>query len=609
MGNGASVTAPASRQPYERYSDLKQPSAAGQDLLLLEKRSQKNYYRNHPEEYREEVIEAIKTDDIGTLEILMKCSDISILLPLHLAVKYSSLESLELLLSAGCSPLAIDKNGATPLHRAVGITKEGSLLCLHSLLLHSPKSVNLRDIKGNTPLHLAITASNLLAVEILLTSGASWTLTNAAGCSSRALAKSLKAREVVEMIDCMKAGRPLPTRQPTKPPPTPAEMERIMKVWERFFENALSGIDFHEGEVEEGEEEGLGGYSEHGDSHEQVEDLVAPAQSEEVFSDACCWWFGYVLCYDEGRIQSQEAEAEAGEPDSSPGAVDGYYVSSTLDLSEQPLDLDDHLYSQEQHQLWGGYSVAAQETEEGEVGGGWLPATTAEAIRRGWMVCFLSDSNECVWLNLLSYSSERYLPIGWDEWSGWCGCEREEGDEEGYWVRPPQVTARAWLMVRCTVSSSGDQSESKGVCLGEAGEIGAKSSLGDERRSEKLSQRGAREEGKAEEKLSARRRSDEKREGKAQGRERDEDDEADRKGGSAKEGKVEEGEQQEGEREVWYFHNRVSGESRWDEPMGWSEIVSLAGGWVLCAEESRMEELYWWSQTTGDIVWYGEEYE
>jgi hypothetical protein len=604
MGNGASVN-PTSRSHHDRYSDLKQqPSSADHDLILLEKRSQQHYYRKHPEEYREEVIEAIKTDDIASLELLIKCSDITSLLPLHLAVKYSSLESLELLLSAGCPPLAIDKNGASALHRAVSVTKDSAVLCLHSLLLHSPQCVNLRDIKGNTALHLAITANNLTAAEILLSSGASWTLTNAAGHSARSLAKSLKVAEVVEMIDCKKAGRPLPIRQPAKPPPTPAEMERIMKVWERFFENALSGIDFNE-EADDGaggDEESTPYGRDEGEG-EGEEDQRAP-QTEENFHAACCWWFGYILCYDEGRIQSQEAEAEAGEPDPSPGSVDGYYISSCLDLSEQPLDLDDYLYSQEQHQLWCGYSVAQEEEDcaWGDDGNRSWPTTTADAIRRGWLPCYLLDSNECVWLHLLTYNIERHLPIGWDELSGTCGCESEWGDEEGYWLRPPQVTARAWLMVRCSVANETSDSERKEQRSTERSASGKAITEWDSPRGEKGSESRTR----AEEKAFARRESGgEKGEGKAQEKGTDKADDDEPKGGWSEELP----QQQQQQQEVWYYHNRVSGQSRWEEPAGWSEIVSLAGGWVLCAEESRMEEMYWWNQTTDAIVWYGEEYE
>jgi hypothetical protein len=256
MGNGASVTGIPATAPSRAsiYSPL------DNDLRLLEKKVQQQYYQTHLEEFREEVRDSIKNDDITRLEILIRSSNIANLLPLHLAVKYSSLESLELLLSAGLSPLAIDKNGATPLHRAVGLTTENSLLCIYSLLLHSPSCVNIRDLKGNSPLHVAITAQNISAVEILLSHGASYSLTNAAGHTPRYLAKSMKYLEIVEMIDCKKAGKPLPSRQAASSAPSPADMERIMKVWERFFENALSGINFDE--VGDGDGNSRGGYGE-----------------------------------------------------------------------------------------------------------------------------------------------------------------------------------------------------------------------------------------------------------------------------------------------------------------------------------------------------------
>jgi hypothetical protein len=664
MGNGASVNAVSAPSRANIYSPL------DDDLRLLEKKAQQHYYQTHLEEFREEVRDAIKNDDITRLEILIKSSNIANLLPLHLAVKYSSLESLELLLSAGLSPLAIDKNGATPLHRAVGLTSENSLLCIYSLLLHSPNCVNLRDLKGNTPLHLAITTHNLAAVEILLSHGASFSLTNAAGHSPRYLAKSMKYLDIVEMIDCKKAGKPLPNRQPPAAPPSPAEMERIMKVWERFFENALSGINFDDADGGFGDEEDQQD-EEQQQREEEEEDSDwagrktascvekgswsnqdhAPSSSSEVYL-AACWWFGYVLCYDASRIlfeDETEIEAEAEDQAASvcylPGSVDGYYVSSCLDLSEEQADLDDHLYRQEAYQVWGGYAVAQQAEEEKTSLGdtfSW-PTSIAETIRHGWINCYLSDSNECVWLHLLSYQIQRALPLGGDALSGDCGCEWTEEAEEGagYWLRPPQVAARAWIVVRCCMS------EAKG--MGEPNSE-RKEEMCEEQEQERRGSKGGGwsvsplEKGHSDKEIGQSKRSGERLgaeekllflsprnsterdgrgdmgdgcKGEAKGEWRGE--EKGQKGTkNEKEERESPREQERGqdERAVWYYYNRVSGQSSWEEPAGWREVVSLAGGWILCAEEETLQlegaqeegEMYWWNECTGDVLWYGEDY-
>jgi predicted nucleic acid-binding Zn ribbon protein len=45
--------------------------------------------------------------------------------------------------------------------------------------------------------------------------------------------------------------------------------------------------------------------------------------------------------------------------------------------------------------------------------------------------------------------------------------------------------------------------------------------------------------------------------------------------------------------EVWYYHNRVTGHSLWEQPQGWLDVAEEAGGWILCAEEVSIEDMYW----------------
>ena len=244
--------------------------------------------------------------------------------------------------------------------------------------------------------------------------------------------------------------------------------------------------------------------------------------------------------------------------------------------------MDDHLYHQEAFQVWGGYSVAQEEEEAlwHSTGDTW-PTSIAEVIRRGWINCYLSDTNECVWLHLLTYQIERYLPLGGDDLSANCGCEwGDEGD--GYWLRPPQIAARSWIVVRCSVALSDDFADCKDSKSDELINKGVPSEKYEsvkESSEEKKSSRGLVEE------KGGRKALDQRAEEK-------------------------EGQTSIGRGEVWYYYNRVSGHSSWEEPTGWREIVSLAGGWILCAEEENLlEEMYWWNESTGDVMWYGEEYE
>ena len=247
MGNGAAVGG-----KYEIHGSL-------DDFTYMERKCKSGYFKNNVEDYLEATTRAIKGDEMDVLELLISGGDISQVYPLHIAAKYSSIESLELLLSARISPYLQDKNGRTALHIAAANAGGDAVLCVYALILAGNRGLKMKDrTAGNTPLHIAIIANNINVVDILIKYGASLSVTNAAGHSPRHLAESMRLHHITALIDAKRtekqrakvaASRP----QYTSPAPPQPNMERIMAVWERFFENALSGVDFSL------EEEGGGG--------------------------------------------------------------------------------------------------------------------------------------------------------------------------------------------------------------------------------------------------------------------------------------------------------------------------------------------------------------
>ena len=89
-------------------------------------------------------------------------------IPLHVAATRDNYDMFGLVcdrsLEVGTSVNCPDKEGATPLHKAI---KGGSLRLIQCLLRQERIDVNCADVDGNTPAHIAANIQNSIALELL----------------------------------------------------------------------------------------------------------------------------------------------------------------------------------------------------------------------------------------------------------------------------------------------------------------------------------------------------------------------------------------------------------------------------------------------------------
>lgn len=95
---------------------------------------------------------------------------------LHSACEAGMISTVQGMLDCNADVLSKNKYGETPLHKAASCGSDCSDVCL--LLLGKEANVNVIDINGNTPLHVALRHGNVKAAGVLLENGADWKLIN-----------------------------------------------------------------------------------------------------------------------------------------------------------------------------------------------------------------------------------------------------------------------------------------------------------------------------------------------------------------------------------------------------------------------------------------------
>lgn len=564
MGNGVVVNANPQLSEFSR----------------IEKLCKSSFFFEHNNQYSLEVEKAIEDNSLDILEVLIPSGNRKTVKPLHVAAHYAKLDVIELLVSAGFDSGAKDKQSQTPLHILAKNSKSDAILCGIFLILHNPKLLKARDFEGSTPLHLAVQNNNQKMVSLLIENGACIDIPNGRGVTADVLAKSLGLSKIIDFINDYVSQKGASNQKGQ------ADMDRIMQVWDRFFENALKGFqDNFEAETELYDKYGLtiaepksgkaSGKSESKTTRSPQNMPSSPHRKDDhtcaVYIDnddkAYLYWFSWILCSTKGTGTSSSIN---------------YYVVSYYG-EEASRWLTDHLEEMGRFDLMESKSQTQLKppkllfTTDSKIVA--YPETLLQAARAGWMVFFDETVNQCSWMCVTTGQVEYYLPMGADpaaEELGLPNC-----DEDPVWVSCEQMCCFQWVFV--AVSNNSCSTGEKEAFQGERGKKEAGMNC----------QGGA---GKLTKQIGTTISS--KRGGKELGKEQapdddwamwDADDWGHTAGTSVDRTLVEGG----GGERSGYYYNRVTGCSLWDAPLGYDEQVEQLDGWQLCLDGAT-ECLYWY---------------
>ena len=156
--------------------------------------------------------------------------------PFHSAALHGDIKHLEHLLLCGADIWAVDSRGRGAAHFAAAA---GQHSVLRFFCDFAVELLAYSDRMGNTPLHVAVSQGEKKCVEALLESAASPCVSNIAGWSPLRLAAQ-GHRELEHILSQYKdntTGLILDLNSRREESAT--DMDRIMQVWNRFFENAI----------------------------------------------------------------------------------------------------------------------------------------------------------------------------------------------------------------------------------------------------------------------------------------------------------------------------------------------------------------------------------
>lgn len=331
-----------------------------------------------------------------------------------------------MLLSAGFDYLATDVKGYTPLHYCPLSQLDDSTLCTTLLGLRGPQAANIRDKRfGNTPMHIAVGANNINCVQTLLTvKKINPNLSNFAGETPMRIAKRLRYDDIVKILD--PNDESINKNDKDTISDNPVDQERIMKVWEAFFENAFQHME-SQSNAEGGFMVDKGGYNKaqeriksdfnRGNSHLSTEKQKRDRREVDEF-DFHVNEKSTRSLDNEGKLAAFSlSNTEAYEEDVRVSAwldcVLCYEEASGFLYAINVLDgtsawLEDHLYS---HQYWYGLIPPYW----GDINSYYaLPTDLVSLVICGWITYYDSISNSACWYNIPSKQSVTCLPIGND---------------------------------------------------------------------------------------------------------------------------------------------------------------------------------------------------
>lgn len=619
MGNGTGTQA---HQNKVRLNEFNNPRR-------IETLCKQNYFLNHRQDFAIAVQSAIQTNKLECLELLIAVGGIEEVRPLHIASVHKSFESIELLTSAGMSPYSLDDCQRTPLHCLCLKQEFDENICLSitQLYTYGKKAIYMFDSNGSTPIHCAVIAKNIDIIQTLFECGGLTiqSVPNKIGQSARAFAHQLGYHSIVKIIDKYRniqiQKHNIPTKQSCTSTPTnrkvqksvqsddaPVDMERIMLIWETFFENALMtnnpnvtdyDYDDKEEEEEEGDDDDKGSIYSYTQKDKKINTKTTQSSTQKTttttnlssellysqqpiqVSEGVVDWFRWILLQHQHKLQDgQEGysnQEECEDVATYPTTVDYYVLNKD---TGQTKWLEEHLW--EQTEYYGLYlSSSSGHTTSYTSGSTDNITTVLTLITNGWMTYYNAISNGSFWYNLHSNTIETYLPIGLDSMIYSLNLYPFNQSDYADWVAADQTVTTTWCIIICPNETYTDTNNNTSSSTS--------TTNGTTTTSSKY---------KAESKwdLWEKKKNEKEEEMKVSS--------CSRGSSTSKSSELSSSRNVTTNEEIMnliYYYNSMTGLSSWDRPGSWELVTESTGGWVRCCFEDSNEG-YWWHEESGAVA-------
>ena len=407
---------------------------AGANQLLylqVERLSKSGYFQSHQAEYESAVRDAIEKEALDIVELLLVAGNARLMDPgpVHIAAELGKLDALELLDSAGFDLHRADSQGNTPMHcaardkRNMGCANVGTFLALRG----GKRLCRARSVDGSTCMHVAAEHNNAAFIEgVLSCIGSVQSIKDYVAMPNFDKKSALDIAErrgkshtetsmtFHQFVTTGASGRN------TRANLTPVDPERMMAVWDAFFENAMKRMMSDEMAVDGGLMVDDRGYAKAAGAM-----LTTPYYTENDFrSTRTADVSRSHVTYDEealGKVESilvswfewtmlhYTDETSETEMHYLVNKNDGRTVWLTDHIRDNSVSHGGLVAAADFTQL-----TAAQRREVAVVPHGPSGMQVTECVRNGWVQYFDSLSNSLLWLNAFTWTCKETLPLGGD---------------------------------------------------------------------------------------------------------------------------------------------------------------------------------------------------
>eukprot|EP01039_Chlorochromonas_danica_P011338 gene11338-12654_t len=452
----------------------------------IEKKCQSGYYYSAIEEYRTALQSAIRGEALDFLEILLIGGPAKKCYPVHMAAMSGKVECLDLLLEAGYPGNSKDLYGNTPLHYTILSSEDlqSAALCASLLCLKYPSLWKVYDDQGLAAIHTAAKLDRLAIFEVLLQGEIDLNYRTRSGKTLEAICKDCHANQVLKLItnpqslndsksknEYKAGGKRYVPQPPSSSATKEVDMDRIMQVWDKFFENAFRMAESRlemdmlppspsfkdtsssSKKSRKGAKERKGWSEEMEYKTSLVDDdeyyyhhsnsSILENTDETEFQDdtyiECSSWFDYCLYFDEEQSEYLILHNTQNTVRYSLVEFLAFYECSSL---------VDYRFFQDTTETLSSYA---------------LPTNVYDCVALGWITYFDPQRNTCFWKQLYTESSEYYLPLGEDveQWGHYSSVETMTWlqlyrFESTSWYGVNKSCCKSWVMVICSGENEQD---------------------------------------------------------------------------------------------------------------------------------------------------------